>query len=314
MSFTADIRDELSRIDPKRECCARAELSALIRFDGALTMSAGSTYRLELVTESAPVARTIISLAHSVGGLKTELISRRNVLHKTKNNYLITIPSQARLEPTLRVVGLSGNAYLSGGIDEALVRRDCCAIAYLRGAFLGNGFVSDPRADAHFEITCQSELLARDLAALMQRLALVQHFDLEAKCLERRGAWIVYLKGTEPILNFLALVGAHKAIFKTYDVRIVKETRNDVNRRVNAEIANQNKASQAALLQLDTIQRLEAAGVLATLPEGLREFARLRRDNPELSLRELGATATPPLSKSAVNHRMRRLEEVASAL
>ncbi|MCL2654805.1 MAG: DNA-binding protein WhiA [Coriobacteriia bacterium] len=307
MSFTAEVRDELSRIEPKRECCARAALSALIRFDGALTMSAGNTYRLELVTESAPVARTIISLAHSVGGLKTELISRRSVLHKT-NNYLITIPSQARLEPALRALGLFESAYLSGGVDRALVRRDCCAISYLRGAFLGSGFVSDPRADAHFEITCQSEVLACDLTTLMQR------FTIEAKSLERRGAWIVYLKGTEPILNFLALVGAHKAIFKTHDVRIVKEMRNDVNRRVNAEIANQAKASQAALSQLDAIYRLKQAGALEALPEGLREFAQLRLDNPDLSLRELGAAAVPPLSKSAVNHRMRRLEQVAASL
>jgi len=307
VSFTAEVRDELSRVEPKRECCARAELSALIRFDGALTVSAGNAHRLELVTESAPVARTIIGLARSVGGLKTELTSRRSVLHKT-NSYLITIPSQARLEPTLHAIGLSGSAYLSGGIDEATVRRDCCAISYLRGAFLGSGFVSDPRADAHFEIACQSEFLANNLVALMQR------FDLEAKHLERRGAWTVYLKGAEPILNFLALVGAHKALLKTENVRVVKSMRNDVNRRVNAEIANQTKASQAALSQLDTIQRLEQAGVLATLPQGLREFAQLRRANPDLSLRELGALATPPLSKSAVNHRMRRLEEAASIL
>ncbi|MCL2332943.1 MAG: DNA-binding protein WhiA [Actinomycetia bacterium] len=307
MSFTAEVRDELSRVEPKRECCARAALSALIRFDGALTMSAGNTWRLELVTESAPVARTIIGLAHSVGGLKTELTSRRSVLHKTYS-YLITIPSQARLEPTLRTIGLSERAYLGGGVDEALVRRDCCAIAYLRGAFLGAGFVSDPRADAHFEITCQSERLACDLVALMRR------FNLEPKSLERRGAWTVYLKGAEPILNFLALVGAHKALLKTENVRVVKSMRNDVNRRVNAEIANQTKASQAALAQLDTIQRLAAAGVLQSLPEGLREFAELRRANPDLSLRELGAAATPPLSKSAVNHRMRRLEEAVREL
>jgi len=307
VSFTAEVRDELSRVEPKRECCARALFSALIRFDGALTMSAGNTWRLELVTESAPVARTIIGLARSVGGLKTELTSRRSVLHKAYS-YLITIPSQARLEPTLRAIGLSERAYLAGGVDEALVRRDCCAIAYLRGAFLGAGFVSDPRADAHFEITCQSELLACDLVALMRR------FDLEPKNLERRGAWTVYLKGAEPILNFLALVGAHKALLKTENVRVVKSMRNDVNRRVNAEIANQTKASQAALTQLDTIQRLIQAGTLATLPQGLREFAELRRANPDLSLRELGAVADPPLSKSAVNHRMRRLEEAARGL
>ena len=129
-----------------------------------------------------------------------------------------------------------------------------------------------------------------------------------------KGERTVYLKGAEPILNFLALVGAHKALLKTENVRVVKSMRNDVNRRVNAEIANQTKASQAALAQLDTIERLRSADLLATLPAGLRQFAELRRANPDLSLRELGALATPPLSKSAVNHRMRRLEEAAREL
>jgi len=307
VSFTAEVRDELSRVEPRRECCAQAELSALIRFDGVLTIAAGGAYRLELVTESAPVARTIIGLAHNVAGLKTELTPRRNVLHKT-NSYLITIPNQARLKPALQTLGLFESGYISGSIDTAVVRRDCCAISYLRGAFLGGGFVSDPQSDAHFEITCRSEALAQGLVALMTR------FDLDAKYVARRSAWTVYLKGAEPILNFLALVGAHKALLKTENVRVVKSMRNDVNRRVNAEIANQTKASKAALSQLTTIRRLQEAGALERLPKGLYQFAELRLAHPELSLRELGQAAIPPLSKSAVNHRMRRLEEAVRAL
>ncbi len=304
MSFTAEVRDELSRVEPKRACCSKAELAALLRLDGTLAVSAGNKQRLEVVTESAPVARCLINLAHQIYGLKTELTSRRSVLHKTYS-YLITIPNQSRLGAALGELGLSGSEWLAGGIKVELVKRDCCAISYLRGAFLAAGFVADPQGDAHFEIDVRSELMARDIALLMHR------FNLEAKAVSRRDSWTVYLKGSEPILDFLALVGAHKALLKTENVRVVKSMRNDVNRRVNAEIANQAKASEAALEQLAAIRALQEAGVLEKLPTGLRTFAELRLANPELSLRELGEVANPPLSKSAVNHRMRRLQAAA---
>ena len=121
------------------------------------------------------------------------------------------------------------------------MKRDCCAISYLRGAFLGGGFVADPHGDFHFELTAETEQLAEDLVGLMAR------FDIEARLAKRRGTYAVYLKGAEPIVTFLALVGAHRALLRTEDVRIVKSMRNDVNRLVNAEIANQQKASDAAI-------------------------------------------------------------------
>lgn len=305
MSFTAEVKDELSRVEPTRGCCSKAELAALVRIEGTLSISGPDRYRLEVATETAPVARTVIKLLHGVYGLKTELTVRRSVLHKT-NNYLITVPTQPKLGGALSELGIVGDHGFSLGIEPALVKRDCCAIAYLRGAFLGGGFVADPHGDFHFELTAESEQLAEDLVALMGR------FDVEARVAKRRGTFAVYLKGAEPIITFLALVGAHRALLRTEDVRIVKSMRNDVNRLVNAEIANQQKTAEAAVGQIAAIERLRATRGLDSLPPALRELARLRLENPDVSLRELGELADPPLSKSAVYHRVRRIEELAA--
>ncbi|MCL2379356.1 MAG: DNA-binding protein WhiA [Coriobacteriia bacterium] len=307
MSFTAEVRDELSRLEQKHECCNKAELSALIKLDGTVTRTGTNQYRLEVSTENAQVARRIIRLVRRLYQLKTELTVRRNILHKA-NNYQITIPSQPRLESVLDELGLAGSTYLSGGIEQNLIRRDCCAIAYLRGAFLGAGFIASPQGDYHFEIRTHTETLADELATLMSR------FTVDGRVTARRGAWTVYLKGAEPIINFLALVGAHKALLMTENVRIIKSYRNDVNRRVNAEIANQAKASGAALSQLADIKLIEDSVGIDSLPAAVADFARLRLQNPDVSLRELGEVAQPALSKSALNHRMRRLSEIANRI
>lgn len=305
MSFTAEVKDELSRVEPTRGCCSKAELAALVRIEGTLHISGPERYRLEVATETAPVARTVIKLLHGVYGLKTELTVRRSVLHKT-NNYLITVPTQPKLLSALSELGILGDQGLSLGIEPALVKRDCCAIAYLRGAFLGGGFVADPHGDFHFELTAESEQLAEDLVSLMSR------FSIEARVAKRRGTFAVYLKGAEPIITFLALVGAHRALLRTEDVRIVKSMRNDVNRLVNAEIANQQKTAEAAVGQIAAIEMLRVTRGLESLPPALQELARLRLENPDVSLRELGELADPPLSKSAVYHRVRRIEELAA--
>lgn len=307
MSFTAEVKDELSRVDPRRSCCSKAELAALIRIEGTLGISGPDRYRLEVATETAAVARTVIKLLHHIYGLKTELTVRRSVLHKT-NNYLITVPSQPSLAEALRDLGILGEDGLMLTIDPAVVKRDCCAIAFLRGAFLGGGFVADPHGDFHFELTAESEEMAEGLAALMAR------FGIEARVAKRRGLFAVYLKGAEPIVTFLALVGAHRALLRTEDVRIVKSMRNDVNRLVNAEIANQAKTAEAALEQLAAIRTIAEARGLDSLPPALAELAALRLEHPEVSLRELGELADPPLTKSAVYHRVRRIEEIAARI
>lgn len=304
MSFTAEVKEELARHENTCPSCDRAQLSALVRVDGTLFISGNGNHRLEIATETSSVARVIIKLLHSVYDLKTELTVRRSVLHKTRN-YLITVPAQRGLGNALSDMGILGVNGLEQGIPERIVDKPCCAASYLRGAFLGGGFIADPRGDFHFELTTESGELANALIDLMDT------YGIEARYARRRNVYTVYLKGAERIVSFLALVNANQAALAMENVRVVKSVRNDVNRRVNAEIANQAKATDAAAAQIDDILFLRNSGVLETLAPALQEFAELRLTHRDVSLRELGELAEPPLSKSAVYHRVRRLEEIA---
>lgn len=307
MSFTADVKDELARCEPTCANCEKATLAALVRIEGTLTISGQRSLKLEIATETGSVARTAIRLLHSVFDLKTELTVRRSVLHKA-HNYLISVPAQRQLPAALTELGVfaeSGRS-LEMGINPRLVEDSCCAAAYLRGAFLGGGFIADPRGDLHFELTCENRLLAEGLAGLMHR------FDVGGRVTRRRNNYTVYLKGAEDIVSFLALVGAHRCALVMEDARVVKAVRNDVNRIVNAEVANQIRTNAAADEQIRNIRLIKDNAGFATLPPALREFCELRLAYPEASLRELGEMAKPPLSKSAMNHRVRRISELAA--
>jgi len=305
MSFTAEVKEELSRVEPGKLCCQKAELAALVRIEGTLHIAGPERFQLELATETAPVARKMVKLLHRLYGLKTEITVRRSILHKT-NNYLIAVVDQARLPQALNEIGiLDDSMNLTTGILPRVVRRNCCAIACLRGAFLGGGFVADPHGDFHFELTADSRQVAEDLSMLMRR------FEIQSKVSQRRELYTAYLKGAEPIVMFLALAGAHSALLRTENVRVVKSMRNEINRLVNAETANLSKSADASLEQIEAIELLDKIVGLENLPPALRDLGYLRLENPDVSLRELGELAEPPLSKSAVYHRVRRIADLA---
>lgn len=304
MSFTAEVKDELARVQPECPSCEKATLAALVRIEGTLFVSGPNRYRVEIATDAPAVARLVVRLLHSLYELKTNLTMRRSVLHKTPN-YLIEVPAQAHLAEALRDMGvLSAGGGLEMGIKESLVAKPCCAAAYLRGAFLGSGFISHPKSDFHFEITVESEPLAEGLVALMARK------DIGARIMQRRSSYMVYLKSGNAILEFLAFTGAHQAALSMEEERVVKSVRNDVNRIINAEIANQQKASNAAVEQIYAIRTVVEHYGMENLPPALQDFIRLRVLHPEASLKELGERANPPLSKSAVYHRVRRIEQM----
>lgn len=307
MSFTTDVKDELARVEPTCNHCEKATLAALVRIEGTLFVSGPGKYRVEIATDSASVGRLIIRLLHSIYQLKTELVVRRSVLHKTPN-YLIEIPTQVGLEAALVDMGvILPEGGLNMGIDPELVQKQCCGAAYLRGAFLGSGFISSPKSDFHFEMTVENEELAQGLVRLMAEKG------IGAKVMHRRNSYMVYLKSGDAILEFLAFVEAHKSAIALEEERVVKSVRNDVNRMINAELANEQKATKAALSQLLMIRQVLERYEFDGLPPALQDFIRLRVSNPGVSLKELGARANPPLSKSAVNHRLRRLEALAKA-
>ena len=305
MSFTAEVKEELAHVEPTCSHCEKATLAALVRIEGTLYLGSQDRYRLEVATDVGNVARLFIKLAHSIYRLETELTVRRSVLHKTPN-YLIEVPHQPRLAETLADLGVLAPAGgLELGIKPALVEKQCCAAAYLRGAFLGSGFIASPRGDFHFEITVEAQRLAEDIVALMMSKG------INAKLMQRRSSYMVYLKSGSAILEFLAFVGAHRCALDMENERVIKSVRNDVNRITNAEVANQAKSANAAVDQLFAIRKVLEAYSIDELPPALRDFIKLRVAYPNASLKELGALAVPPLSKSAVYHRVRRIEQMA---
>ena len=303
MSFTAQVKDELSRIEGPRSCEV-AQIAAVVRTCGTLSMSGQRRFRLALSTETGSVARTAIKLFRSVYDLPCELTVRRSVLHKTRN-YLITVSDSPAFPDALVEMGvLSSQMSLAREIPQVLVRDDAAAASYLRGAFMAGGFIAEPHADAHFELVAQTLPFAEGLAGLLAR------FGVNGRLSRRRGSFVVYSKNADDILSFLALVGAPNSALAIENERVVKSVRNDTNRLVNAEIANQKKATSAANSQTELIEAVDDEVGFDRLPPALRDFCTLRLAHPELSLRELGEEASPPLSKSAVYHRVRRLEEL----
>jgi hypothetical protein len=305
VSFTTDVKDELAHIEGACTHCDKATLAALVRIEGTLFVSGPGRYRVELATDSASVGRLTIKLIHTLYNLKTQLTVRRSVLHKTPN-YLIEVPTQRGLATALVDMGvINTGGGLEMGIKPELVAKQCCAGAYLRGAFLGSGFISNPKSDFHFEIIVETEQLATGIVELMAKKGIV------AKVMHRRSSYMVYLKSGNSILEFLAYTGAHHNACILEEERVVKSVRNDVNRQINAEMANQQKATKAAVEQLYTIRDVLKKHPFDSLPPALQQYIKLRVAHPDATLKELGEFADPPLSKSAMNHRVRRLEQIA---
>ena len=307
MSFNSDVKEELARVEPTCSHCDRALLAALIRIEGTLFISGQGRYRLEVVTDASSVARLAWRLLHETYDLRTELTTRRSVLHKTPN-YLIDVPAQNGLAEALRDMGVLGDTGLQLGVAPSLVAKQCCAAAYLRGAFLGSGFVADPRGDFHFEITVESREMADDLVKIMEEK------DIRSRIMKRRSSYVVYIKSGEAILEFLAFAGAHQCALVLENARVFKSVRNDVNRQTNAEMANQKKAVSASIDQIYAMRAVLEAYGPEKLPPALQEIIRLRVAYPDATLKELGDRADPPLSKSAVYHRIRRIEKMAKEL
>jgi hypothetical protein len=276
--------------------------------DGSLHILGSERFSLDISTENAAVARLLYKYLTDTFGLHVESIVRRSVLHKV-NNYLIHVPHQEMIGQALNELGiLDDHMVVTTGIMHRLVRKDCCALAYLRGAFLGGGFISNPKGDYHFELTTDNAEFAADLQALVNR------FELHSKISDRKKNFAVYMKDSEEILRFLALIGAYNALFKWEDERIIKEVRSQVNRLVNCDTANVNKVVNAAGEQIEDITLIDSRLGLEKLPPSLQEFAKVRVEYPYVSLRELGELFDPPLSKSAVYHRARRISSLAKSL
>lgn len=308
MSFASEIKNELTRIESDSSCM-RAELSALIRMNGVISFSEHG-YALDIPTENAAIARRIYSLIKAMYQLPIDLLVRKKMKLKKNNVYIVRITTKVReLLQDLKIFDEEPYTFVHNISDE-IVAKKCCKRAYLRGAFLAGGSINNPETSSyHLEIFNVYKEHNQALCDLMNE------FDLRAKQLKRRNGFIVYLKEAEKITEFLSIIGAHNALFKFEDVRIVRDMRNSVNRLVNCETANINKTIGAAFRQMENIKLIERTIGLDALPEKLKEVAITRMNHEEVSLKELGELIpSGKISKSGVNHRMKRIDEIADKI
>jgi DNA-binding protein WhiA len=313
MPFAADTKNELARIEVEKKCCKLAEIAGFIRMCGSLKLSGGGKMILLLSTEINPIARRYKKLIKDYFGINADLeVEQSGGIRKGKT-YILKIPPEEKSEQVLRESGIlmvrEGHNYISDGIYEGLIKTKCCKKAYLRGVFLGTGTISDPAKGYHIEVVCNTETLANDVKKLINSFV-----DLHAKMVQRKKHYVVYVKESGQIIDILNIMGAHSHLFVFEDVRITKEMRNKANRASNCDNANLDKTIDAAKRQLDCINKIATEKGLRFLSDKLFEVAIIRLENPEASLIELAEMTDPPMKKSGVNNRLKKIEEIAKKL
>lgn len=297
------VKEELRHIRPPRRCCRLAELSTLLHMEGTYRIRGGGEHSLVTESSAAGTARRIYTLLHSLFELNTPVVKVERTSPRRGSVYALEIPAQNGFQQVLNELGvLDSSLAPEAVVPGRLIRNDCCVAAALRGAFLGGGYISEPYGRADFEIAFSTREGAQSFHELMARRS------LSAGMRARRNQWALYLKSRQQISDFLAIVGAHHAHLEWESQTIINATKNEVNRLVNCDAANARRLADASHRQREVLARLEELGLLGTLEPGLVELAEARRDNPQASLAELGATLVPPVSKSVVQGRMRRLE------
>ena len=293
MSFSSEVKQELAKQSGKSRHCQIAELAALVAFDGK---------RQQLIGDAGDVLDSENPLLQEKYGLLLAQLFHVNI------EEIDTLPPERILE-TIKMWNQSLRcADITETVNGILLQQTCCRRAYIRGAFLAGGSISDPNKSYHFEIVCHTLEQAQQLKELME------FFETEPKIVERKERMVVYLKEGSQIVDLLNVMEAYVSLMNLENVRILKEMRNSVNRKVNCETANINKTVNAAVKQMEDIKRIRDTIGFDNIPEPLAEIAQARLDYPEATLKELGTYLDPPVGKSGVNHRLRKLAAIAENL
>ncbi len=291
MSFTAKLKEEVLEKGVNKNCCETAFLAGMVAFS---SICKGSYLRITL--ENRQVARKIIKLLKKVvniqAGIEVKMSSGRKPI------YVITISEYLHL---LRKLKLTDGEVFSVERYENI----CCKKAFIKGAFLGGGSVADPQKRYHLEFVSSYGAIASKFADIFSE------FDLRAGCVERRGKYVVYFKGFDAVCNVLTIAEATSGVLKIYEVKVIKDKKNEVNRLNNSEIANIIKVADASATQRSAIKKIEEYAGLDSLPDTLRDLAIVRLQYPDDGLAELGKRLSPPIGKSGVNHRMRKIIEIS---
>ncbi|MBE6034271.1 MAG: DNA-binding protein WhiA [Clostridiales bacterium] len=313
MSFSVDTKNELARLEQDKKCCMLAEIAGFVRMCGSIRLAGGGKFTIIISTENPAVARHFKKMIKDYFDVDANLEIGQGTTLKKGHIYLLTIGPEERSEQILRETGIlmvrEGMNFISDGIYEGLIKTKCCRKSYLRGVFLGAGTISDPEKGYHIEFVCSTQTLSNDVKKLINSFV-----GLHAKQVQRKKSYVVYVKESEQIVDILNILKAHGQLLKFEDTRILKEMRNKTNRINNCDNANLDKTLNASQKQLEAIRWIDKKRGLDFLNDKLKEVALLRLDNPDATLQELADMMEPPLKKSGINHRLKKIEEIAEKL
>ena len=311
MSFSAKVKGELGRYTEMSREEALAQISAMMKVSGTIGFN-GKGLSFKITTENPTSARLVFTLLKEHFQIHSKLMVKKSNSLKKNNIYMVVIDEEMGVRGLLKDTGIfkevDGGITLDYRIDEKMVETDDEKRAYIRGAFLGGGSVTNPEKNYHLEFVTHSEEYAQDLCEL------INSCGLNSKVIQRKNSFIVYIKEGEQIVDILNIMGADSCLLELEEIRMMKEMRNNVNRLVNCETANLSKTVNAAVRQVESIKFIQSKIGLKRLPQNLREIAELRLEYPDESLKELGEMLDPPVGKSGVNHRLRKIEKIAEEL
>lgn len=312
MSFSVQVKNELARIVPESIEVQMAELSAIIRMSGTLKLMGFNKLSFTISTENPAIARKVFTLIKNNFGITVEIQVNKQSNLKKNNTYILSVTYDQGANDILEKAGIleRDGDYLRwvSTIPKRLVTKQDGKRAYLRGAFLGSGSISDPSKMYHLEFSTVNIEISENLKKLLNS------YKLNAKIVARKNTNVVYIKESEHITDLLNLMGAYNALMHLEDIKIKKQMRNDVNRLVNCETANLNKTVETSMRQIECINYIMDKRGIDYFPENLQEIAMLRIENPDMSLKELGEIMQKPLGKSGVNHRLKKIELMAEEL
>jgi len=307
-SYNYQVKSALVQKDLKRNCCRRSELSAFMHFRGSVIISHHKP-SLSITVEGASLARYLFRLLKKVSGVTPHILLRKE--NRLGHSYfMVRLSDVYRLKKLLNALKIKqGSGWrITPPAPSPPVLARCCRRSYLRGAFLAAGSLNSPHSSYHLEIFSEYEVYSRTVKSLMD------NFKLEGSLRQRKNGYYTYLKKADSIMEFLRIIGAHPALLQMENQRVLKSMRNQVNRMVNCETANLDKSLQAAQHQLAIIQKIDTLMGLENLAAPIREAAELRRYHPEASLKELGEMLEPPVGKSGMNHRFRKMSRLCKQL
>ncbi len=312
MSFSSHVKEELSKqVSPARHCQI-AEIAAILSLCGKVHITEDNQYMIRIHTENVAVARKYFTLLKKAFNIRADVAIRRNAFLKKNRTYTVAVrrnQDAVRVLQAARLLGDDGDVCENMSVVKNLIiQNSCCRRAFIRGAFLAAGSLSDPEKFYHFEIVCSCEEKAEQLREI------IGTFSIEAKIVVRKKYYVVYIKEGSQIVEILSVMEAPLALMELENIRILKEMRNSVNRQVNCETANINKTVSAAVKQLQDIAYIRDTVGLDYLPESLAEIAQARLERPDATLKELGEILSPPVGKSGVNHRLRKISSLAESL